>query len=294
MSQHVGFIGLGNIGFPIAARIYEVLGSIAVWNRTPAKAKPLVMEGARLSPSPGALGRTCDIIALCLTSDNAVEAVVFGPDGLLDASLDGREMTIVNLSTGAPFKSREFADRAASRGARWLDSPVSGGVPGARKGALTLFLGGDEETISRAKPLLEAISRHRTLMGPAGSGQITKLCNQMIVATNLLAIAQAVTVGRKAGIDVVNLATALAGGFADSAPLQLFGPRMADHVYEPRLGAIRLMLKDVDAAQAMAERANAPSPVVEFARSLYRSVSDRPDLSLDQDLSALVELFERA
>ena len=294
MSNGIGFIGLGDIGGPIAARIQEVLGPIAVWNRTPAKADPLVKKGARLLASPHILAAACDLIALCLTSDDPVDAVLFGQDGVFRDGAPHPDLIIVNLSTGVPQRTRDFAARAAQTGARWLDAPVSGGVPAAKTGSLTLFVGGDNETIARAEPLLAAISRKRTHVGPPGAGQTMKLCNQMIVAANLLAIAEAVSTGRSAGIDVSQFTQALSGGFADSLPLQVFGPRMAGHIYEPRLGAIRLMLKDVDAACNMAREAGTVTPILNAAQAVYRSVEASSRLSLDQDLAAVVELFEKA
>ncbi len=286
----IGFAGLGDIGLPMAMRLQEVAGPVTVWNRTAAKAENVLAQGARIASSPAALASQCHLVGICLTSDDAVDDVVFGKDGLLAAPIE-TTLAIVNLSTGVPQRSVDFAERAERLGAHWVDAPVSGGVPAASKGRLTLFLGGRDDAIATAEPLLAALGEHRTVMGAVGAGQATKLCNQMIVATNLLAIAEAVATARRAGIDVARLPQALRGGFADSAPLQVFGPRMAAHQYEPRLGAIRLMLKDIEAARIMAEGAGATSPVSDFVAETYRSIEGR-NLSLDVDLAALVELFE--
>ena len=284
MTDRVGFIGLGDIGLPIATRLQSQIGAITVWNRTASKAKRLLYEGARFAPDLPALVAECRLIALCLKSDDVIEEVVFGENGLLAVHAPGR--VIINLSTGTPERSQQFAARTRSAGSVWLDAPVSGGVPAARNGTLTVFLGGDEETVTRAEPVLAAISAKRTLMGPIGAGQATKLCNQMIVAINLLAIAEAIATGRKAGIDVASLAEALGGGFADSSPLQIFGPRMAVHAFTPRLGAVSLMLKDVGAVLAMIGEP-APASILATAYSIYQSA-----IAPERDLSTLIELYE--
>jgi 3-hydroxyisobutyrate dehydrogenase len=291
--SRIGFAGLGDIGLPIALRLQKMVGPITVWNRSRDKTQPLVDHGARTVGSPQQLARESDLICLCLFSDDAVENVVFGHSGILVESVGRTARTIVNLSTGVPTRTQGFAQRAAEVGVQWLDAPVSGGVPAAATGSLTVFLGGTAEAMEAARPMLEAISTHWTLMGPPGSGQITKLCNQMIVASNILAIAEAVAIGRKAGIDVSRLPGALANGFADSRPLQIFGPRMADHVHEPRLGAIRLMLKDVEAAISMANDVEKMAlPVTDRTVEVYRRSLCNEFIDIDEDLSAIIRLFE--
>jgi len=177
----LGFAGLGDIGGPMAERLLEHAGTLHVWNRTASKAESILAQGATWFPSPTALAQQCNVIGVCLTSDDAVEALVFGDGGLLSARSDHR-LTIVNLSTGSAERNQSFADRAEALGAGWVDAPVSGGPVAARKGTLTIFLGGREDAIAEASPLFDALSAHRSHMGPAGAGQATKLCNQMIVA----------------------------------------------------------------------------------------------------------------
>lgn len=287
----IGFAGLGDIGTPMAARLLEHCGPIEVWNRTPAKAEALIAEGALWAPSPVDLTGRCELIGVCLTSDDAVEQTVFGDAGLLSGAVTPG-LTIVNLSTGSAERNQRFATQAEERGALWVDAPVSGGPVAARKGTLTIFLGGSDEAIGRAAPLLDALSTHRSHMGPAGAGQATKLCNQMIVASNVVTIAETIAVARAAGVDVAGLPAALKGGFADSMPLQLFGPRMASQTFLPRLGAIALMAKDVRLARAMATNAGTSTPVMERIEELLRRVSDIDGLTQEDDLSVLVRLYE--
>ncbi|KQX23318.1 MULTISPECIES: NAD(P)-dependent oxidoreductase [unclassified Sphingomonas] len=287
----LGFAGLGDIGGPMAERLLEHSGQLHVWNRTAAKAEAVLSQGAVWMASPAALADRCDVVGMCLTSDDAVEDLVFGSEGLLGAR-SGHRPTIVNLSTGSAERNRRFAERAEALDARWVDAPVSGGPAAARKGMLTIFLGGRDDAIVAAAPLLDALSAHRSHMGPAGAGQATKLCNQMIVASNIVTIAETIAVARAAGVDVASLPEALKGGFADSMPLQLFGPRMAAHSYLPRLGAVALMAKDVGLAQAMAAKAGTATPLIDRVGELLQGVSAIDGLSQDDDLSVLVRLFE--
>jgi 3-hydroxyisobutyrate dehydrogenase-like beta-hydroxyacid dehydrogenase len=280
----IGFIGLGDIGLPMAMRLLDVGHTLTVWNRTPEKAAPLVARGATLAESPAALFATCDLIGLCLTSHDAVSDVAAA---LFAAAPTDRRRTIVDLSTGAAERTVEQARLAASHGIGWVDSPVSGGVPAAATGTLTLFVGGEEADIAAAAPLLTALGARQTVMGGPGSGQAAKICNQMIVACSLLVIAETIATARKAGIDVTNLPEALRGGFADSLPLQIFGNRMATHSFEPRLGAIALMTKDLSLARAMAARVDATAPVSALCAKLYAQIADP-----QADLSHVIELFE--
>ena len=180
----------------------------------------------------------------------------------------------------------------AEAGIGWIDAPVSGGVPAAEQGTLIIFAGGKAEEIARAQPFLEIISRRVTHMGPSGAGQYTKVCNQLIVGVNFLAIAETFALARRTGIDVARLTQALEGGFADSAPLQLFGMRMANHIFEPKRGGIDVMLKDLDTVQKIAQKVGAGTPLSSLAAALYRSLGTRPGGDLTEDISALIKLYE--
>lgn len=280
----IGFAGLGDIGLPMAHRLIDRGHRLTVWNRTASKAEPLLARGAMLAPAPVALFDTCEVIGLCLTSDEAVGEVA---GAMLAAAPAADRRTIVDLSTGSPERAVELASAAARRNVGWVDAPVSGGVPAASSGTLTLFIGGDEADVAAAAPLLEALGARRTVMGGPGSGQATKIVNQMIVSCSMLVIAETIAAARKAGLDVARLPEALRGGFADSLPLQLFGPRMASRVHEPRLGSIAIMEKDLRLARAMADSAHADAPVSRLCADIYARAADP-----GADLSRLVDLFE--
>jgi 3-hydroxyisobutyrate dehydrogenase/2-hydroxy-3-oxopropionate reductase len=214
------------------------------------------------------------LVALCLTDAAAIEEVVFGAEGIAQAGrpAGAQSRLVIDFSTIGPDASRNFAARLArASGDRWLDSPVSGGVRGAAAGTLIVFCGGAPEDVVRASPILRAVAQRAKRVGEVGAGQSVKLCNQLIVATTLLAIADSIALGRECGLDVAALPAMLAGGFADSPLLRLFGPRMATGQTEPPTGTIGTMLKDVDAIALMAEQAGVSTPLLKDVRKIYRA-----------------------
>ena len=290
----VGFIGTGLIGTPMVQRLLECGLSVTVWNRTPDKATPLVAFGATVAESPRALAESCDIVCLCLTNTVAVHEVVFGAQGI-DAVLRAGQL-VIDLSSIAPDATREMAERLASAcGARWIDAPVSGGLPLARAGRLIVFAGGDADDIARAAPLFEALAQRVTHMGGHGAGQLAKSCNQMIVACNLVTIAEMLAFASQSGIDATRLPGALAGGFADSLPLQIFGSRMAAGVDAPRIGGLATFRKDIDQVVRLAGECGAYAPMATRASEVMLEASRTDGIGADPDVSRIVKLFlERA
>ena len=290
----VGFIGTGLIGTPMVQRLLECGLSVTVWNRTPDKAAPLVLDGASLADSPRALAESCDIVCLCLTNTAAVHDVVFGAQGI-DAVLRTGQL-LIDLSSIAPDATREMAQQLGSAcGARWIDAPVSGGLPLARAGKLIVFAGGDADDIARAAPLFEALAQRVTHMGGHGAGQLAKSCNQMIVACNLVTIAEMLAFASQSGIDATRLPGALAGGFADSLPLQIFGSRMAAGVDSPRIGGLATFRKDIDQVVRLAGECGAYAPMATRASEVMLEASRTESIGADPDVSRMVRLFlERA
>src|SRR6185437_5605808 len=224
----LGYLGLGMMGFPMSRRLVQAGHDVTVWNRSAAKATALVELGARSATSPRELASGCDIIFICVTDAAAVEDVVFGRAGL--ASVDGRGKLVVDFSSIHPDAARSVAARLKqANGMAWVDAPVSGGSKGAGEGTLAVMAGGDAADIERARPYVMAMARRLTHMGPVGAGQTTKLCNQVIVGCAMTVLAEAARLAVNAGIDANLLPEALAGGFADSIPLQLFVPRMVQN-----------------------------------------------------------------
>jgi 3-hydroxyisobutyrate dehydrogenase len=225
-AEKLGYLGLGMMGFPMTRRLVNAGYDVTVWNRSSGKATALVEAGAKLAAHPRDVATTASTIFMCLTDAAAVENVVFGPDGL--AIAPGAGKLVVDFSSIHPDAARSIAARLkAANGMGWIDAPVSGGTMGAEEGTLAVMAGGDAADIERVRPYVLAMARRLTHMGPVGAGQTTKLCNQVIVGCAMAVLAEATRLAVNAGIDARRLPEALAGGFADSIPLQLFVPRMA-------------------------------------------------------------------
>lgn len=222
----VAFLGTGFMGAPMAKRLAAAGYTTKVWNRTPEKAAALRTDGATPCATPREAANGADFICLCLTDGKVVEDVLFRAPALAEA-LSARSI-VIDFSTIGVASAQSLAARVAgASGAAWLDAPVSGGVAGARAGSLIIFAGGDPRVIDRATPLLNHLAARVPRTGDVGSGQAAELCSQLIVSTTMVAIAEAIALGQLLGVDVSHLPSALQGGFADSKPLQIFGPRMA-------------------------------------------------------------------
>jgi len=285
----IAFLGLGLMGQPMALRLLAAGYRVHVWNRSRPKLAPALERGAIDAESPREAAKAADIVLLCLLDTRAVEEVAFGADGI--AGAEGRGKVLVDHSSISPDATRTFAERLASRsGMQWVDAPVSGGVKGAQDGTLAIMCGGHPEAIDRVRPVLSAYARNVTHMGPAGTGQTTKLCNQVIVGSALAVLAEAVTLAQNAGVDARRLPEAFAGGFADSKPLQIFLPRMVSGWTEP-IGAANLLLKDLDTAADLARASGTPLPMAGLAREIFRQLAAQG--RGEDDLAALVTLYRK-
>ena len=290
MSEVIAFLGTGLMGAPMAARLAAAAYDVRVWNRTAAKAAGIA--GAQPATTSRDAVAGAGIICLCMTDAQAIEAVLFGPDRTVDTLAAGA--LVIDFSTIGPAAARGLASRvAAVCGADWLDCPVSGGVAGAEAGRLVMLAGGTEAALARAAPLLAYLSKRVTRMGGVGAGQAAKLCNQLIVSAGLAAIAEAIGLGEALGVNVARLPEALAGGFADSLPLQLFGGRMAAAVDPgPRTGEIHTMAKDVATILAAASAEGAATPLSDRVAELYRRVIAEGHGG--EDFPALTRLYRSA
>lgn len=290
-NPRIGFIGTGLIGTPMVERMLETGLGVMVWNRTIAKAEPLAARGAVVAESARALAEQCDIVCLCLTDTKAVETLMFADDGIAGVMRAGQ--TVVDFSSIAPDATVRMATRLrAERGTVWVDAPVSGGLPAARAGTLIVFAGGEASDIARAAPVFNALALRVTHMGSQGAGQFAKSCNQMIVACNMMVIGEMLAFAQSAGIEMSRMPGALAGGFADSLPLQIFGHRMARHVDTPRIGALATFKKDIDQVARLAAERGAYVPMTSRAVELYAEAMAHVDVGVDADSSRLIRLFE--
>lgn len=265
--MNVAFCGLGLMGAAMVRRLLAAKNRVTVWNRSPAKAEPLIAAGAQAGSSPAGAAHDVDGVFICLHDAAAVESVVFGPDGVAGAR--GLRW-IVDHSSIAPDVTRDLARRLhADCGAQWIDAPVSGGVAGVDAGTLAVMAGGCASTLALATPAMMAYAARVTRMGEVGSGQSTKLCNQAIVASTIVAIAEAVNFALHSGIDAERLPEALAGGWADSQPLRTFVPRML-RAHEQSIGALSTMLKDVETIAAAARDGELPIPMTGTVQQILR------------------------
>jgi 3-hydroxyisobutyrate dehydrogenase len=263
----IGFIGLGTMGLPMTLNLLAKGHRVAIWGRRRERLQQAAAAGATLADSAASLAGAADVIALCVTDTEAVEAVIFGPGGVAAGGAPGK--LIVDHSTIHPLKTREFATRLREkRGMGWVDAPVSGGETGAKAGTLIVMAGGDEGDVARAEPVMRAYASRITRMGPVGAGQATKVCNQMIIGAEVAAIAEALRFAHDFGVEARRLPDCLAGGWADSKVLQDHGRRMAAADYA-RAGDAHIMLKDMGIACDMGRSTKTPMPVAGLVASLY-------------------------
>lgn len=283
--HRIGFIGLGNMGAPMACHLFHAGADMVVWNRNPQRMQAAVAAGMRAAQSPADLAKQVGpgIICLNLTDTAVVQSIVFGDDGLA-ASLDPEAMIIDFGTTGVPATQR-FAESVS-----WVDAPVSGGQVGAEAATLSIMVGGNEANVARAMPILETVGRRVTHLGPPGSGQVTKLANQLIVAQTIDAVAQALRLVELAGVDAAVARQAMLGGFADSRILDLHGDRIVRRDFVAG-GRAALQLKDVRLICELAQSVGLDSPTL--ANSLQRwieLVEQRGQGDLDH--SGLFTMYE--
>lgn len=285
----LGFCGLGLMGAPMVRRLIDAGHEVVVWNRTASRAKQMQQLGARVADSPADLASQCAHVVMCLFDAAAVEAVVFGDNGLAH----GDALTHLLDHSSLPVdQTRAFATRLQREtGAAWVDAPVSGGVAGAEQGTLAIMAGGDPDHIRLFEPALKAYAQRVTRMGDVGSGQATKLCNQTIVTATIAAIAEAIALASDNGVEADRLHEALAGGWADSTLLQIFVPRMTSST--PVLSAtVGTMLKDLNTIADLAAKHNTAMPVGAATQQLFRHATSR---GLEhEDVSSLIKVYQKS
>jgi 2-hydroxy-3-oxopropionate reductase len=281
------FIGLGVMGAAMAANLQRAGFRLAVSNRSRGKAAALEAAGAAWADTPAAAARGAACVALCLPDTADVEAVLFGPGGVTETVERGA--VVVDFSTIAAAPTAAFAARLAQeRGAFLLDSPVSGGPAGARDGTLTCMVGGDAEAFAAVEPVLRAVGGKRTRLGPPGAGQVCKSANQLLVAATLQAVAEALALGRKAGLDPEAMRQALLGGSARSFVLENHAKRIIEGVTAPGFRA-ELMRKDMRLALAATRDHGVFAPATATAAQMLEALVNSGRGGLDAStLGALV------
>ncbi len=260
LQTKIAFLGMGLMGSRMASRLLNAGFQVAVWNRTASACDELVAQGAT-KLNLNEIGQY-PIVLTCLADDSAVQAVI---DQIADYLQP--QQVIVDFSSLSVDKTKSLAKQVQAKNAIWIDSPVSGGTIGAEQGSLVIFAGGDAQVIESLAIVYDVLSQRVTRMGETGTGQATKICNQLIVAANSTLIAEAVALASLSGVDTTLLAPALAGGFADSKPFQILAPRMATHTFEPVQWKVQTLSKDLNNAVKLAEQFNLDIPVAKRALS---------------------------
>mgnify|MGYP006297201983 CR=1 FL=1 len=268
----VGFIGLGIMGSGMAANLVAKGHEVVVWNRTGAKAEPLVQTGAAPGASPADVAAQADIVAICVSDTPDVEAVLAGDEGLLAGLRPGS--LVVDHSTISPSATERFATLVAEVGASWVDAPVSGGSEGAERGTLSIMVGGSEADVARARPVMEAYGTTITHVGPVGAGQRVKLVNQVLVVVTQLAVSEGLLLAEASGLDLDATLEAVTGGAAGSWMLANRGPQMAARDWRPGF-TIDLQQKDLRLALEAADEAGVPLPGTALVFQFYRALQAR-------------------
>lgn len=279
--QHtkIAFLGMGLMGSRMATRLLHAGFDVAVWNRTASACEPLISQGAQALQLEQI--KQYPVILTCLSDDSAVEQVFAQISPYLGAA-----QIIVDFSSLSVQCTRQLATQAAAIGVTWIDSPVSGGVMGAEQGSLVIFAGGDAQQIAALDPIYKHLSQRVTCMGAVGTGQATKICNQLIVAANSALIAEAIALADQVGVDTTLLAPALANGFADSKPFQILSPRMASYQFEPVQWKVKTLSKDLNNAVQLAAGLNLKLPVA--SQALDQLQQHQAHGFADADLSSLI------
>lgn len=282
----LGFIGIGLMGLPMSLRLLDAGFKVNVWNRSPNKLNAVCQAGAKaFTHIPELLGQS-DIILLCLADTAAVSDIV--ENDILPYAEHGK--LVIDLSSIHPQTTRELAEKLHDYGMRWVDAPVSGGVAGAENGTLAIMAGGTAHDVAIARKVLAPLYQQLTHMGAVGSGQITKICNQMIVSCNVLVIAEMMALAEQAGVEAAKIPQALAGGFADSKPLQIVAPEMAKRAFEPVKWRVKTLLKDLTLATDIASQYGSAIPMSGLAQQLLQLHGGKG--YLDQDPATLINLYK--
>jgi 2-hydroxy-3-oxopropionate reductase len=287
MAQVIGFIGLGIMGRPMAKNLLKAGHSLIVHSRSQGPVQELVGAGAKAATSPKDVAAQADVVITMLPNSPDVELVALGPDGVIEGARPG--LLFVDMSTISPLVSQKVGKAMSAKGVRMLDAPVSGGEKGAIDGALSIMVGGEQADFDAALPMFQALGKTITLLGPLGAGGFTKLANQVIVAVNLTALGEALTLARKAGLDRALTLKALGGGLAGSRCLDQKTPNYISGTYNPGF-KIDLHFKDLGLIMESSRALGVPLPCTAVVQELYNALRVKGKGGLDH--SGVITLLE--
>jgi 2-hydroxy-3-oxopropionate reductase len=287
MTQSIGFIGLGIMGRPMAKNLVKAGYPLVVHSRSRGPVDDVVKAGARGASSPKEVASQCEVLITMLPNSPDVEQVALGKDGIIEGAKSG--LIFVDMSTISPIVSQKIGKALAAKGVKMLDAPVSGGEKGAIDAALSIMVGGDKAVFDSVLPIFQAMGKTITLLGPLGFGGFTKLANQIIVAVNLTALAEALTLGKKAGLDRALLLTALAGGLAGSKCLDQKKANYVAGTYNPGF-KIDLHFKDLGLIMESSRTLGVPLPTTAVVQELFNAMRVKGRGGLDH--SGIITLLE--
>ncbi len=265
--MNIGYIGAGIMGQPMAGNLIKAGHNLFVHNRTPDKCDVLVKQGATFCNSPAETAKEVEVVFINVPDTCDVEQVLFGESGVDESARPG--LVVVDNSTISPSSTRLFAERLKdTKGTDYLDAPVSGGDIGAQKGTLAIMVGGQEDVFNKCLPLFEVLGSKVVHVGPVGSGQVCKACNQLFCAINMLACCEGITLARKAGLDPKTMVEVVSSGAGGSWALSNLGSKIVNSDYEPGF-MVDLIAKDLRLVCELAEQSKMPLPGLSLAKQLF-------------------------
>lgn len=285
--KRIGFVGLGIMGKPMVRNLLKAGFSVTVYDIVADAVKALVAEGAKGASSAKEVACDQDVVITMVPSGPIVRSLLNGDDGILAGVKAGT--VIVDMSSVTPVESKEFAELAAAKGCAFLDAPVSGGEPGAVAGTLAIMVGGEEDVLDSVRDVFEAMGSSITLVGPTGSGSVTKLANQVIVNLNIAAVAEALILSTKAGADPKKVYEAIRGGLAGSTVLDAKAPMMFRRNFKPG-GPIKINLKDITNVMDTAKKLDLPLVMTGVLEQIMHSLKATGHLM--DDHSGIVQFYE--
>jgi len=283
----IGFVGLGIMGHPMAGHILRENYPLTIYNRTRSKTKELASKGARVANSPAELAGVSDVIITIVSDSPDVEEIVAGTDGILQGIRPNS--VVIDMSTISPEVERKLDDKLRAKDCTLIDAPVSGGDVGAQNATLAIMVGGERATFDRISPILQVMGKSITYCGPVGSGQLTKLCNQILCSTTLLGVSEALIFAHKNGLNPSIMIDAIKGGAAGSWQLSNIGPKIVENDYDPGF-MVDLMQKDLRLVMESAGLSQVALPATSLVNQLFRSAQARGDgLRGTQILAKVIE-----
>ncbi|USK76341.1 MULTISPECIES: NAD(P)-dependent oxidoreductase [Bacillaceae] len=267
----IGFIGLGVMGKSMAAHLLKAGFEVFVYTRTKDKASELLSQGAKWAAAPKEIAQKANVIISMVGYPSDVEEIYLGENGLIENAKQGTYL--IDMTTSTPTLAVKIAEEAKKRGMESLDAPVSGGDIGARDAKLTIMVGGSSEAFEAVRPIFDILGSNVVHQGPAGSGQHTKMCNQIAIASNMIGVTEAISYAKKAGLDPDRVLRSISSGSAGSWSLSNLVPRMVEGDFEPGF-YIKHFIKDMKIALDEAERMGMDAPGLSLSKSLYEGLAE--------------------